>query len=211
MFFILYSSSIHSTHLLVQKTNISIDGNDTVFKIDWINYDFIEYEKQRNGPGEQGQPVVLDDHDEIILSNKLIREFSYNVIASDKISLNRSLPDSRNEQCSVIKYRSDLPAVSVIIVFHDEYLSFLLRTVHSILNRSPTQLLEEVILVDDNSTKSFLCDKLDNYVKKNFKNKVKILRLTERHGLMRARMAGIRAAKSNIVVVMDAHIEVHLV
>lgn len=205
-FIILYSYSIHSTHLSVQKTK----SNDTVFKIDWINYDFIEHEKQQNGPGEKGLPVFLDNPDELKLSAKLVREFSYNVIASDKISLNRSLPDSRNEQCSVLKYRSDLPSVSVIIVFHDEYLSFLLRTVHSVLNRSPSKLIEEVILVDDMSTKSFLCDELDDYVKENFnKNKVWVLRLTERHGLMRARMAGIRAAKANIVVVMDAHIEVN--
>ena len=49
-------------------------------------------------------------------------------------------------------FRSDLPEVSVVIVFHNEAWSVLLRSVHSVLSRTPTHLLREVILVDDLST-----------------------------------------------------------
>ena len=47
------------------------------------------------------------------------------------------------------KYPIKLPTTSVVICFHNEALSVLLRTVHSVLNRSPPHLLADIILVDD--------------------------------------------------------------
>lgn len=76
----------------------------------------------------------------------------FNEFVSDIISVNRSVPDPRSQYCLRQNYSDNLPKTSVIIIFHNEAWSTLLRTVHSVLNRSPEHLIEEVILVDDAST-----------------------------------------------------------
>lgn len=44
----------------------------------------------------------------------------FNIVASDMISVNRSLPDIRKQTCRVKKYPDNLPDTSIIIVFHNE-------------------------------------------------------------------------------------------
>lgn len=46
---------------------------------------------------------------------------------------------------------TQLPTASVILVFFDEGWSILLRTVHSVINTSPKELLKDIILIDDGS------------------------------------------------------------
>lgn len=53
-----------------------------------------------------------------------------------------------------MKYRRYLPKASVIIPSHNEHWSVLLRAIYSILNRTPAELLEEIILIDDGSSDS---------------------------------------------------------
>ena len=52
----------------------------------------------------------------------------------------------------------------MVVCFHNEAWSVLLRTVHSILDRSPPHLLDEIILVDDASTMSHLKTELETYM-----------------------------------------------
>ncbi|CAL1139530.1 unnamed protein product [Cladocopium goreaui] len=77
----------------------------------------------------------------------------YNAAKSDSIPLDRQAPDTRPEICKMRhrSYPNDLQRASVVIVFHNEVASILLRSVHSVLNQSPQGLLQEIILVDDAS------------------------------------------------------------
>lgn len=68
---------------------------------------------------------------------------------NNNFSTCRSLKDVRLDGCKYKKYQKYLPNTSIVIVFHNEAWSTLLRTIWSVINRSPKTLLKEVILVDD--------------------------------------------------------------
>lgn len=65
---------------------------------DWHDWKFIEYEKTREGPGEQGKEYKLTDPDEIARNEKIYKENGLYGLVSDKISVNRSIPDMRPEK-----------------------------------------------------------------------------------------------------------------
>ncbi|XP_061411895.1 polypeptide N-acetylgalactosaminyltransferase 5-like [Lethenteron reissneri] len=154
--------------------------------------------------GQFGNGVTVRPEDQE-LADRRWREGAFNVFVSDQIPLDRALPDSRPPACADQMVPDALPAVSVIICFIDEAWSTLLRSVHSVLNRSPPGLLRELILVDDFSTKEHLKEKLDKYLA-NFP-KVRLLRLTERHGLIRARLVGSAVSTGDILLFLDSHVE----
>ncbi|GAB1597396.1 polypeptide N-acetylgalactosaminyltransferase 1-like isoform X14 [Argonauta hians] len=158
------------------------------------------------GPGEFGKPVVVPPS-RLQESKETFQINQFNLVASDMIALNRSLPDYRMDGCKKKTYSIDKNLkTSIVIVFHNEAWSTLLRTVHSIINRSPPELLEEVIMVDDASERGYLGKKLDDYVAK-LTAKVHIVRLEERTGLIRARLKGAAVAKGKILTFLDAHCE----
>lgn len=108
----------------------------------------------RSGPGEDGEPLVLPA-EEKAAADKSVREFGFNMVASDKISLDRRIKDTRPGECKYWHYPEikNLPTASVVIVFVNEGWSTLMRTVHSVINTSPPELLADIILVDDFSNK----------------------------------------------------------
>ena len=109
------------------------------------------------GPGEMGTGIELQDINPYV---RKIKEDMFQAqgfdefISENLVSLNRSLPDRRDYWCkaNVLVDPNYLPSTSVIIIFHNEAWSTLLRTVYSVLNRSPPHLLAEIVLVDDAST-----------------------------------------------------------
>ena len=67
--------------------------------------------------------------------------------------INKTLTVAWIFRCKYWHYPEDLPTASVVIAFHNEGWSPLLRTVHSVLKRSDPRYLKEIILVDDFSDK----------------------------------------------------------
>ena len=160
-----------------------------------------------SGPGDNGQAHQLrvDQKSE---EETLKGVYGFNQLVSDEISLNRTVPDTREEECRYWDYPTTLPTASVVLVFHNEGWSTLLRTVHSVINRSPPQFLHEVVLVDDKSELEHLHEELEQEIKKPYYSKVKLVRNKEREGLIRARNNGAVAASGDVVVFLDAHCEV---
>ncbi|CAH8458692.1 unnamed protein product [Heterobilharzia americana] len=158
--------------------------------------------------GDMGHPVVIPAS----LQAESKRTFhinEFNLVASDLIGLDRNLDDFRDPSCPrVIPLDKLIPyKTSVIVVFHNEAWSTLLRTVHSVLNRTPSELLQEIILVDDASTQSHLGQQLDAYVS-TFSQRVHIERMHNRSGLIRARLQGAKVATGKTLTFLDAHCEV---
>jgi len=71
--------------------------------------------------------------------------YNINVTLSDLTSPDRVVQDTRPPICLSAQYiDKQLPTASVIIPFYNEALTMLLRAVHSVLNKSPDKLLDEV-------------------------------------------------------------------
>ena len=118
-----------------------------------------------------------------------------------------------------------LPTAAVILVFYDEGFSVLLRTVHSVINTSPKELLKEIILIDDGSSDrqflhspstSFLystsfileslMEPLEKYIAR-WNGLVKLFRTGKRVGLIEARTLGAQKSTADVIVILDAHCE----
>ncbi|XP_017561043.1 polypeptide N-acetylgalactosaminyltransferase 11 [Pygocentrus nattereri] len=134
---------------------------------------------------------------------------AFNVLISNRLGYHRDLPDTRNDKCKDKTYPLALPTASIVICFFNEAFSALLRTVHSVLDRTPGYLLHEIILVDDNSELEDLKEDLDVYVQKNLPGKVKLVRNEKREGLIRGRMIGASHATGEVLVFLDSHCEVN--
>lgn len=161
-------------------------------------------------PGDNGTAITMDveglSPSNKILYDQYYKQYGYNVLAGDMMRLNRALPDVRSNTCNQFKAVTYTSTCSIIIVFYNEAWTSLLRTINSIMDRSPSNLLEEIILVDDGSTLDHLQQKLTDHVKNL--PKTRLLRTEGRLGVIQARQMAAEQAKASILVFLDSHVEV---
>ncbi|XP_073687866.1 probable polypeptide N-acetylgalactosaminyltransferase 8 [Garra rufa] len=145
-------------------------------------------------------------------AERLFKEFGYNVFLSNRLPLNRTIPDTRDIRCAAKIYPKDLPTISVVLIYFNEALSVIKRAIFSIIDKTPAHLLKEIILVDDHSSNEDLHLALYEYIDLINKDKpglIKKVRHKQQMGLAKARVSGWEAATGQVVAVLDAHIEVH--
>lgn len=186
-----------------------IGGRDIVAEPDPDKNEYELIEEVTNPPewpGEAGVPVEFDESLERE-AEKRFSENQFNIVASDYIALNRSLPDFRDKRCLYRKYPTDLPTTSIVIVLHNEANSTLLRGLTSIVNRSPRHLLKEIIVVNDASVgREYLHGSLRRFVD-TLPVRVKLIHNEIRMGLIKSRLIGAEAANAETLTFLDAHIE----
>lgn len=143
----------------------------------------------------------------------MLRQYGFNLNLSNHIPLLRTVPDHRNDACKARQWPplNELPKASVIVIFYNEPLSTLLRNVVGILNRSPPELLGEVLIIDDNSNLAelkYLGEHLERLKSKLPSGKVRFVRRDVHDGIVGARNRGVQEALYPVVVILDSHAEV---
>lgn len=111
--------------------------------------------------GEMGQAVILPANLPLKVRESIAiswKKYNYNQFVSEIVPVRRALPDLRDSFCkSISRVFDGSIKTDVIITFHNEGWSTLLRTVHSVLDRSPENRIGKILLVDDFSTMSEFC------------------------------------------------------
>lgn len=144
---------------------------------------------------------------------KMFRQYGFNLKASNELPLARSQPDIRSPQCKAVTYPrpTQMPQASVIIIFYNEAMSTLLRNVIGVLNRTPPDMLGELLLVDDNSSLpqlELLQGHLDRITPVAAREKIRLVRRKVHNGIVGARNRGAKEAVHDIIVFLDSHAEV---
>eukprot|EP00043_Microstomoeca_roanoka_P018675 m.202132 g.202132 ORF g.202132 m.202132 type:complete len:1343 (+) comp16872_c5_seq2:1-4029(+) len=160
---------------------------------------------------EEAEPKkLLSAEERKRLEEESMKKNAFNEFKSSELSVHRDIPDSRDPRCRHQDHPKDLPPASVIICFVNEAWSTLMRTVWSVLDRTPPHLLHEIVLVDDASDAEWLQEKLQLEVENNLPDKVRLVRSDKRLGLIRARVLGAEAASGKYLVFLDSHCEANL-
>eukprot|EP00039_Didymoeca_costata_P015020 m.248873 g.248873 ORF g.248873 m.248873 type:complete len:602 (+) comp16138_c0_seq1:76-1881(+) len=134
--------------------------------------------------------------------DNVMQRHAFNERKSNSLNSHRTVTDTRHKDCKRVKYEEQLPTTSVILCFHNEARSALLRTITSVITRTPPHLLVEIILVDDNSDWPVDDDILAM-------EKIVAVKTKSREGLIRGRTVGAQLARGDVLTFLDSHCEVN--
>ncbi|XP_023710345.1 polypeptide N-acetylgalactosaminyltransferase 2 isoform X2 [Cryptotermes secundus] len=165
--------------------------------------------RRKVGSAPRWEPVVLMNELQYVGTERDEDAFvrhAFNLSSSNLLPSDRALPDTRHTRCHDPSNYGELPleTTSVIVAFHNEARSALLRTVISVLNRTPSDLVEEVILLDDCS------DNEEDGALLSSLPKVRVIRNQAREGLVRSRILGALEARGDFLMFLDSHCEVNV-
>lgn len=196
--------NLSSTEPIYMKIDDEIQINDTIWLFqtprhyhsselfEWTEAKPMVLHKIIPGNGENGEAFTRINSSNPEMK-RLQEKHNYNLMATEMMSLHRTLPDYRFAECKQMIYPKRLPKASIILIFHNEAWSLVLRSVWSIIERSPRELVEEIILVDDLSTWPELHRSIEDYIEL-LPVRVRLFRNQKREGLIRSRLIGANAA-----------------
>ncbi|MGH0148745.1 UNVERIFIED_CONTAM: hypothetical protein FKN15_052014 [Acipenser sinensis] len=154
-----------------------------------LQMDATQSPRNPNAPGQFGEPGVVPKDKEMVAKNKW-KEGYFNVYLSDMIPLDRAVPDTRPFGCAENRVHNDLPTTAGA------------NPGPLTLKHSANTAVQESQL---HCKEQYLKDHLDKYMSQY--PKVRILRLKERQGLIRARLEGAAIATGEVLTFLDSHIE----
>uniref|UniRef100_A0A0K0ELS4 Glyco_trans_2-like domain-containing protein n=1 Tax=Strongyloides stercoralis TaxID=6248 RepID=A0A0K0ELS4_STRER len=137
------------------------------------------------------------------------KNFGFNIFVSDKIGPKRNITKQAHSLCDKLEYNITLKA-SIVIVYHNEALSVLIRMLNGILNKTSIEILKEIILFDDYSDNELVIEEyLKEYASIEGWNMeiFKFHRSLQREGLIRAKVLASRFAEGDVLVFLDSHCE----
>lgn len=186
------------------------DPNNLIKKDDIIRQKLNPVPIKAVNDNEMSDIGIVRSLDDLKVRNEGYKLHGFNALISKNLDYHRIIPDTRNKLCKSTKYSDELPHASIIICFYNEQFDTLARTVHSILDRTPANLLHEIILVNDFSDNSGLYETVKLYINANLSSKVKLYSTSQREGLIRARLFGSDKASGDVLVFLDSHVEVNV-
>ena len=91
-----------------------------------------QYEPKENvgrvGPGEYGLPVMLTSPEDQTKRRTSLQEFGFNLAVSDKIAMDRAIPDTRPAECKRWKYPLNLPKTRLVLSRVRNYILYCIQS-----------------------------------------------------------------------------------